>query len=147
MALLNFYRLYASLCAGILVYMLRGRSVWLALACAVAFRLLWFFFERSVNSILVNTYFKRHVYEFKQQLGPYGIRMANKAESDRRIKNSLSEVFVPDMKKLQNNYDSLKVLDTLYGAGMRPDAESWQLHDCKLKYAAFRLEREKKSSG
>jgi hypothetical protein len=146
MAFFGFYRLYASLCAGILVYVLLRQSAWIALACAIAFRSCWFFIERAVQAVLVEKHFKRHIYEFKQQLGPYGIRMANKAEGDRSIKKNLAEVFVPDVKQLQKNYDQLKVLDALFGAGMRPDQESWQLHDCKLKYAAFRLEKLRKKS-
>jgi hypothetical protein len=143
MALLNFYRLYTSLCAGAAIYMLWGRNFWLALGCAALFRLSWFFIESFVNRILVDLYYKRHIYEFKQQLGPYGIRLANRAEDDRAVRKSLSEVFVPSIKKLQKNYEYLKVLDSLYGAGMRPDQETSNLNDCKLKYAAFRLEHER----
>jgi hypothetical protein len=146
MAFLNFYRLYASLCAGFAIYMFLGRNVWLALGCAAAFRLSWFFVEGSVSRILVEVRFKRHIHEFKQQLGPYGIRLANRAEGDRAVRKSLSEVFVPSLKKLKINYDYLKVLDTLYAAGMRPDQESLHLNDCKLKYAAFRLERQRNAS-
>jgi hypothetical protein len=147
MAILVFYRFFASLGAGFLAYALVWHHVWFAIACAVAFRSLWYSIEHFVNHLLVEKYFRLHLYEFKQQLGPYGIRMANKAESDYRIKKSLVEVFVPDMKKLQKNADQIKILDTLYGAGMRPDPESWQLHDCKLKYANYRLERHRKKSG
>jgi hypothetical protein len=146
MALLNFYRLYASLCAGAAIFMLLSRNLWLALGCAVVFRLAWFFAEGFVNRILVDVYFKRHIYDFKQQLGPYGIRLANRAEGDRAVKKSLAEVFVPSIKKLRKNYEYLKVLDTLCAAGMRPDQETSNLNDCKLKYAAFRLERERKGT-
>jgi hypothetical protein len=146
MIFLSFYRLFASLCAGLLVYLLFGRNAWIALACAIAFRTIWFFIERIAESMAIDRHFRLHVYEFKQQLGPYGIRMANKADGDRRIKKSLAEAFVPDVKKLQKAHDQLKLLDALYSAGMRPDAEAWQLHDCKLKYAAYRLEKHRKMS-
>jgi hypothetical protein len=147
MAILGFYRIYASLGAGVLVYVFVGHHGWFAIACAVAFRSLWYSVERLVDHAMVEKCFKLHRYEFKQQLGPYGIRMANKAESDYHLKKSLAEVFIPDMKKLQKTADQLKVLDTLFGAGMRPDPESWQLHDCKLKYASYRLERHRKKFG
>ena len=147
MVFLSFYRLYASLSAGILIYLLLWHNFWISLVCAIAFRLLWLFIERAVRSMMINSYFKQHIYEFKQQLGPYGIRMANKAEADWLIKKSLAEVFVPDVKKLQKNLDQLKVLDALYAAGMKPDTESWQLHDCKLKYAIYRIEQHHKRAG
>ena len=100
-----------------------------------------------MERLLIDQYFKRHVFEFKQQLGPYGIRMANRAENDRRVKKSLAEVFVPDVNKLQKTVDQLKIFDTLYKAGMTPDSESWHLHDCKMKYAMYRLEMHRKNSG
>ncbi len=147
MLFLGFYRFYASLSAGILGYLFLGRNFWIALACTVGLRSCWFFIERCIRTARIEKYFKQHAFEFKQQLGPYGIRMANKAESDRRIKNSLAEVFVPDVKLVQKAFDQLKVLDALYTAGMRPDPESWQLHDCKLKYASYRLEKNGKTAG
>jgi|WetSurMetagenome_2_1015567.scaffolds.fasta_scaffold78101_3 hypothetical protein len=144
MIFLSFYRLYISIGAGAGAYLFLWHRFVPALACIIGVRTLWFLIERFVERLLIENYFKKHIYEFKQQLGPYGIRMANKAEGDFSIKKSLAEVFVPDEKKLQKCYDQLKVLDTLYGAGMRPDPESWQLHDCKVKYASFRLEQEMK---
>ena len=147
MALLNLYRFYASVGIGAITYALFSRNLWVALACAVAFRVVWFLIEQAVKRILVDILYKKHIYEFKQQLGPYGIRMANKAENDPRVKKSLAEVFVPSLAKLQKNYEYLKVLDSLNGAGMRLDQESLHLNDCKLKYAAFRLERQGKLTG
>ena len=117
MVILGFYRFYASLCAGILASLLLWHHVWFAIACTVAFRSLWYSIDHLVNHFLVEKYFKLHLYEFKQQLGPYGIRIANKAESDYRIKRSLVEVFAPDMKKLQKNADQLKLENGVDGNG------------------------------
>jgi hypothetical protein len=146
MIVFSFYRLYGSIGAGIGAYFFIWHRLLPALACIIGIRTLWFLIERFVGRLLIEKYFKQHIYEFKQQLGPYGIRMANKAERKFSIKKDLSEVFLPDVKKLQKYHGQLKVLDTLYGAGMRPDPESWQLHDCKLKYASFRLEQEMKKA-
>jgi hypothetical protein len=144
MFLFNFYRLYASLCAGILFYVLCAGSFWISAAVAIGFRLAWFFIEHKINSIVVNKLFNRHLFEFKQQLGPYGIRLANKAENDRHLKKSLSEVFVADPAVLKNNVEQLEMFDTLYKAGMRPDSETYQVHDCKLKYGKYRLDKIKR---
>ena len=38
------------------------------------------------------------------------------------------------MKKLQEAVKTLETMDVLFSAGMRPDANVWQLHDLKLKY-------------
>jgi hypothetical protein len=139
MFLFNFYRLYASLCVGGLVYFFCGHSTWISAAAAVGFRFAWFFIERQINSFLVNKLFDQHLFEFKQQLGPYGIRLANKAENDRHLKKSLAEVFVADPATLKKNVEQLEMFDTLYKAGMRPDSETYQVHDCKLKYGKYRL--------
>ena len=141
MFLFNFYRLYASLCAGVLFYVLCPGSFWISAAVAIGFRLAWFFIEQKTNSVLVNKMFNRHLFEFKQQLGPYGIRLANKAENDRHLKKSLAEVFVSDPAKLKKNVEQLEMFDTLYKAGMRPDSETYQVHDCKLKYGKYRLDK------
>ncbi len=140
MWLLSFYRFYASLGVGVVAYFL-SRGVAAGVACAIAFRLLWCAMERAIAFFIIDERFNRHVYEFKQQLGPYGIRMANMAQRDRKIKKSLSEVFTPNMKNLEKCVDQLKMMDTLFRAGMRPDAETQQLHDCKLKYGTYRLDR------
>jgi hypothetical protein len=140
MWLVSFYRFYASLGVGVVAYFL-SRGVAAGVACAIAFRLLLWAMERAIAFFIVNERFNRHVYEFKQQLGPYGIRMANMAQRDRKIKKSLSEVFTPNMKNLKKCVDELTMMDTLFRAGMLPDAETQQLHDCKLKYGTYRLER------
>lgn len=141
MFLLNFYRLYASLCAGFLFYFFCTHSIWISAVVMVAFRLGWFVVEREINSLLINKLFNQHIFEFKQQLGPYGIRLANKAENNRHLKKSLAEVFVRDPALLKKNVEQLEMFDTLYKAGMRPDSETYQVHDCKLKYGKYRLEK------
>jgi hypothetical protein len=137
--LLSFYRLYASLLVGVAVYPISGRSIKICVFSAIAFRLLWFAAERTALIISINLNFKRHIYKFKQQLGPYGIRLANKAENDWTVKKSLAEVFTSSLKKLEKNVEHLKLMDTLFSAGMRPDDETFQINDCKLKYGLYRL--------
>jgi hypothetical protein len=141
MFLLNFYRFYASLCFGAAFYFFAAHSLWFSLAIALAARVIWFATEKTVGSIRVDKLFKRHLYEFKQQLGPYGIRLANKAETDKTFKKSLTEVFVTETSVLKKNVEQLEMFDTLFKAGMQPDAETYQVHDCKLKYGKYRLEK------
>ncbi|HUI90938.1 MAG TPA: hypothetical protein VLX68_01715 [Chitinivibrionales bacterium] len=136
---LGFYRLYVSLCCGIACYLFITKSIWLSLLVAAAFRALWFGIERILELILVDRDFKRHIYSFKQELGPYGIRLANKAEQDWRIKKSLAEVFVANPARLRKNVEQLTVMDTIFKAGMSPQGDDWLLHDCKLKYGSYRL--------
>jgi hypothetical protein len=145
MLALSFYRFYASITAGVLTYILFSRSLWSGLLSALAVRLAWFGVERSIAAIFIKRHYERHVYEFKQQLGPYGIRLANMAQRDWTVKKSLDEVFTSNVKKLQQNVDQLRALDTLFSAGMRPDAQTYQLHDCKLKYGTYRLEKIRKT--
>ncbi|MDG5814533.1 hypothetical protein QA601_05565 [Chitinispirillales bacterium ANBcel5] len=64
----------------------------------------------------------------------------NKAENDYSLKASLAEVFVTDLNTLRKTVESLEVMDTLFKAGMRPDSDSYQLHDLKLKYGKYRIE-------
>jgi hypothetical protein len=144
MWLLGFYRLYISLSSGIACWFFLGRSIWLSILTALAVRVVWFAAEKIIEKISVERDFKRHVYPFKQQLGPYGIRVANQAEKDFRTKKSLAEVFVANPARLKNNVDQLAVLDTLFAAGMRPDSDALLLHDCKLKYGTYRLDQPEK---
>jgi hypothetical protein len=139
MWLFGFYRLYLSLCAGIAFWLLCAKSIWLSILVAIAFRALWFTAERIIERILINRDFKQHVYSFKQELGPYGIRLANKAEQDWHIKKSLAEVFVSSPARLKKNFEQLTVMDTLFKAGMSPEGDACLLHDCKLKYGTYRL--------
>jgi hypothetical protein len=139
MFLLHFYRFYLSLCIGLMVRFFLARSWWVAVAVVILVRILWHIVEITVRKHTVNRLFKVHAYAFKQELGPYGIRMINKAEKEPHIKNSLAEVFTPDNTKLRKAVEQLEMMDTLFKAGMRPDADSWQLHDLKLKYGKWRL--------
>jgi hypothetical protein len=141
MWMLGFYRTYASVCAGAAVYIFVLRSVWLLIGAAFMTRAAWFFIERFLGRLAIERDFKRHIFEFKQQCGPYGIRLANKAERDWHVKKSLAEVFTSNPARLKKNVEHLTLMDTLYKAGMRPDADSYQLHDCKLNYGTSRLKR------
>ncbi len=140
MWIFSFYRAYFAVCAGAAEYFFLKKSLWLSAAAALVVRVLWFAAEQSIRRAIINRDFKRHVYEFKQQLGPYGIRMANKADNEWPIKKSLAEVFTSNKAKLKKNVEQLQMMNTLFSAGMRPDADTYQLHDCKLKYGAYRLE-------
>ena len=142
MWLFSFYRLYLSICAGILLWLFLAKSIWLSILTAIAVRAVWFLAEKILDRIMVERDFRHHVYAFKQQLGPYGIRIANQAEKDFGTKKSLAEVFVANRGTLRKNVDQIKVLDTLFSAGMRPEGDAWLLHDCKLKYGLFRMQKE-----
>jgi hypothetical protein len=141
MWIISFYRAYVALCAGIAQYLFLVKSIWVSIAGAAIVRIIWFCAEQVVRRAIIKRDFKRHVYEFKQQLGPYGIRMANKADNEWRIKKSLADVFTSNTARLRKNVEQLQMMDTLFSAGMTPDAEAYQLHDCKLKYGKYRLEK------
>lgn len=143
MIILNYYRFYLSLLAGAAVYFTMIHSWWVWLCVSMAFRVTWFLIQGKYHKFLINKYFIQHEYEFKQLLGPYGIRMINKAESDKAIKESLSEVFIPDLKKLNETVKTLEMMDSLFQAGLRPDSDTYHLHDLKLKYAKHRLNNNK----
>jgi hypothetical protein len=134
------------MCIGALVYALFIHSWWVAFFSAIAFRSVWFALEHIAQSMMINSYYRKHIYEFKQLLGPYGIRLANQAEESPRTKKRLAEVFVPSLSKLRLAVDRLKVLDTLYQAGMTPDQDARLLHDCILKYGMHRLENHDKKT-
>jgi hypothetical protein len=140
MWIFSFYRFYCALCAGCAEYFFLKKSVWLFLATVFLARLAWYAVEQFIGGIIIKRDFNRHAYEFKQQLGPYGIRMANKADNEWRIKKSLAEVFTANTARLKKNVEQLQMMDTLYKAGMTPDPETGQLHDCKLKYGLYRIE-------
>lgn len=141
MLLLNFYRAYFALTSGALVYFLLYRSLWLAVGIAVVTRTGWFFIEKAMHTVFISRWFEENQAAFKEQFGPYGIRLINRAETDAAVKNSLAEVFTPDLKKLKQTVDSLDAMDVIFKAGMRPDGDTWQLHDLKLKYGKWRLEK------
>ncbi len=142
MWILYFYRFYFSILFGILFYLYGIRSIWAGISCVILIRLLWFFIERIIIRINIERNFKKHISEFKQHHGPYGIRIANKAEKEWRVKESLSEVFASDRKKLEKTVEQLEALDALFNAGMRPEGDEFLLHDLKLKYGKLRLERD-----
>ncbi len=145
MWLFGFYRLYLSVCAGIAFYVFVVPSIWGSIAVAIAVRAGWFGVERVVERISIGRQYRLLIYSFKQQLGPYGIRLANKSEKDFHLQKSLAEVFVTGSARLKKNVDQLKMMDTLFQAGMRPDGDAYLLHDCKLKYGTYRLDQLAKS--
>jgi hypothetical protein len=142
MIVLGFYRMYAAIAAGGVVYFLVKQNLGLWLAVAVCVRCAWFGVERLVAAIRVERSFKRHISRFREQFGPYGIRLANKAENNRHVKNSLAEVFTDSGKKLKKTLEQLDVMDALFQAGLRPEGDEYLLHDLKRKYAKRRLEEE-----
>jgi hypothetical protein len=145
MWIISFYRLAIALAMGALGYFLLLRSLWLALGIAAASRTAWYFVERVLTKRRINRWFEEHQGAFKEEFGPYGIRLINRAESDLSLKSSLAEVFTPDLGKLKANVDNLEAMDALFKAGLRPDGDAWQLHDLKLRYGKMRLERSLKS--
>jgi hypothetical protein len=136
-----FYRTFIALCAGFAEYFFLARSVWLLIATTILVRSAWLAVERMFSRMTIKRDFDRHVYEFKQQLGPYGIRMANQADNEWHVKKSLGDVFTSNTARLRKNVEQLQMMDTLFKAGMSPDAETYQLHDCKFKYGMFRVEQ------
>lgn len=143
MWILSFYRFYISILCGISVYLYVIRNIWIALLTIAVTRIIWFLCEQLCKRYAVQKDFQRHITEFKQQNGPYGIRIANKAEKDWHTKVSLAEVFTSSQKKLQEKVDQLDMMDTLFKAGMRPQGDEFLLHDLKLKYGKSRLEKDK----
>lgn len=143
MWLFSFYRFYSACICGISVYLFLIRNVWITILAIIGFRVAWFLIERMIHRHAIQKDYKKHITEFKQQHGPYGIRIANKTESEWQLKESLCEVFTPNIKKLQKTVEQLEMFDTLFKAGMRPQGDEYLLHDLKLKYAKERLQREK----
>jgi hypothetical protein len=107
----------------------------------VIVRFVWSYVEYVFKRWTIEKSFKRHVSEFKQQYGPYGIRIVNKAEKEWRVKASLAEVFTSDKKKLKRSVEQLEAMDALFKVGMQPEGDEFLLHDLKLKYGKFRLEQ------
>jgi hypothetical protein len=139
MWIFNFYRLYISAIIGIGVYLLT-KSVWLCIGAIIIVRFTWLAIELIFERLHAHRLFKQHAADFKQVFGPYGIRIANKAESEWRVMKSLVEVFESNQAKLKKNVEQLEVMDTLFNAGMRPEGYEYLLHDLKLKYGKRRLE-------
>lgn len=145
MWLLSFYRFYTSVVLGIMAGLFVVRTWWFGVIVAAAVRACWGGIEYFIEKMRINRSFRAHAYAFKQELGPYGIRMINKAEKDASVKRQLAEVFTADEKKLRKAVEQLEMMDTLFKAGMRPDGDAYQLHDLKLKYAKFRIEQLEKT--
>jgi len=141
MWLLNYFRIY--ICAGIAIAFSVGfkQPWWLGLLLAIVCRIAWHIVEKEFTKRKINRLFEQHSYEFKQQFGPYGIRLINKAEEDWSVKKSLSEVFECDLKKLKNAVSQLESIDILFKAGLQPQGDMYQLHDLKLKYGKYRLSK------
>ncbi len=144
MWLLGWYRFYVSVFLGISLYIFFIRNIWICIACIVIIRTIWFFIELLIRRYKIQKDYNKHISDFKRQNGPYGIRIANKADNDWRIKESLSEVFMSNMKKLRKTVEQLEMMDTLFNAGLRPEGDEFLLHDLKFKYGKFRLENQNK---
>lgn len=136
----SFYRFYISVLCGVSVYLLLIKNIWISILAAFITRTVWYFFERFIKRYTIQRDYNRHIPEFKQQNGPYGIRIANKADKEWRIKESLAEVFTSNIKQLKKTVDQLEMMDTLFKAGMRPEGDEYLLHDLKLKYGKYRLQ-------
>jgi len=147
MWLFSFYRFYLSVLCGAIVYLFIIGNIWAGILSLFACRIIWFFIERIIKKIIISKDFNRHIAEFKQQNGPYGIRIANKAEKEWRTKESLAEVFTSNPEKLKKAVEQLEMMDTLFKAGMRPEGDEYLLHDLKLKYGKYRLEKGKMVTG
>lgn len=144
---LSFYRFYISVLCGISVYLFFIRNIRIALLTTVVTRIIWFLCEQLLKRYTVQKDYNRHITEFKQQNGPYGIRISNKADRERRIKESLAEVFTSNEKKLRKAVEQLEMMDTLFKAGMRPEGDEFLLHDLKLKYGKYRLDTLQNKAG
>lgn len=141
MFIFQFYRFYLSTALGIATWFFVIHSFWVIFPVIIVTRTVWFLIEKIIRNIRIKKWYKIHSAPFKELTGPYGIRLINKADSDVTVRNSLAEVFTPDFKELKKNVEQLEMMDTLFKSGLRPDADSYQLHDLKLKYARNRLEK------
>lgn len=139
MAVFHFYRFYAALGAGCILYFFVIPNIFLSVLAAVFFRVLWFGVEKGFTRLRINRDCNKHLAAFKQEFGPYGIRIANLAQEQWRVKASLAEVFCSRRDSLQKAVEQLEVMDALFKAGMRPAGDDFLLHDLKLKYGKKRL--------
>lgn len=141
---LSFYRLYFAIFVGIISYFFLVRRWWFGLLVTILVRVIWAIVEYVIKRIHINNTFKKYSYDFKQKFGPYGIRIINKGEQSYEIRKSLCEVFTDNEKKLSKVIEELEMMNTLFNAGLRPDGDTFLLHDLKLKYAKERLNELKK---
>ncbi len=103
-------------------------------------RITWHLIEQGITRYAIQKDYNRRIAEFKQHHGPYGIRIANKADNEWHTKKNLAEVFTSNQKKLKKTVEQLEMMDTLFKAGMRPEGDEFLLHDLKLKYGKYRLD-------
>ncbi len=141
MFIFQFYRFFLSTALGIAIWLFFIHSFWVIIPVVIFTRIGWFLIEKMLRDINIKKWYTTHEVSFKELTGPYGIRLINKAESDAAVRNSLSEVFTPNLKELKKTTEQLEMMDTLFKSGLRPDGDSYQLHDLKLKYARYRLEK------
>jgi hypothetical protein len=139
---LGFYRFYAAVLCGAVAFLALKRAWWVWVMTSVVVRLAWFAAESAYGNLRVRRLFAKCEPDFRQQFGPYGIRIANLAETNSRVRRSLVEVFEPRIDRLRKTATQLELMDALFSAGARPEADEYLLHDLKLKYARKRLEKE-----
>jgi hypothetical protein len=142
MFMFSFYRMIASVLLGALCWFFIFRTWWSWVLVTILSRTIWYFVEQALRNMQISKDFRAHETTFKQLYGPYGIRLINKSETDAAVRRELAEVFTSDMKKLAKTVEQLEMMDTLFKAGMRPDGDTYLLHDLKLKYAKHRLDNE-----
>jgi hypothetical protein len=141
MFIFQFYRFFLSTALGIATWLFVIHSFWVIFPVLIVTRLVWFMIEKLIKNIRIKKWYKVHSAPFKELTGPYGIRLMNKADTDTAVRTSLAEVFTTDFKELKKITEQLEMMDTLFKSGLRPDGDSYQLHDLKLKYARHRLEK------
>jgi hypothetical protein len=131
-----------SVLLGALCWFVIFRAWWSWVLVTILSRTIWYFVEHVLRTIQINKDFRTHETVFKQLYGPYGIRLINKSETDFSVRRELAEVFTNNMIKLAKTVEQLEMMDTLFKAGMRPDDDTYILHDLKLKYGKHRLEKD-----
>lgn len=141
MFIFQFYRFYISTALGVAIWLFAIHSFWVIFPVIIVTRTIWFLIEKMIGTIRIKKWYKIHEANFKELTGPYGIRLINKADSDTAVRNSLAEVFTSSFQELRKTVEQLEMMDTLFKSGLRPDGDSYQLHDLKLKYARHRLEK------
>ena len=140
MWLFSFYRFYISVLCGVSVYLFLIKNIWIGILATLLTRITWLLIEQGIIRYAIQKDYNRRITEFKQHHGPYGIRIANKADNEWHTKKNLAEVFTSNQKKLKKTVEQLEMMDTLFKAGMRPEGDEFLLHDLKLKYGKYRLD-------
>ncbi|NLD91477.1 MAG: hypothetical protein GX639_02290 [Fibrobacter sp.] len=142
MYLFSFYRMIVSVLLGALCWFFIFHTWWSWVLITILSRIIWYIVEHALLNVQISKDFRVHETSFKQLYGPYGIRLINKSETDAIVRRELAEVFTRSMKKLAKTVEQLEMMDTLFKAGMRPDGDTYLLHDLKLKYGKHRLDNE-----